>query len=110
MFIYGILLAVSRDYVVLSNQESGKGRSDCIIKPDDKRKSAVVVEFKHIKELPPGNSSGKSAELKGEAQKGLGQIDEKAYVHNLKKEGYGKILAYSIAFHKKSCEVALMQV
>jgi len=32
MFIYGILLSVSSNYIVYSNPESGKGRSDCLIK------------------------------------------------------------------------------
>jgi len=50
MFIYGILLAVSDKYTVYSNPESGKGRSDCLIKPFDKEKYAVVIEFKHQSE------------------------------------------------------------
>jgi len=45
--------------------------------------------------------------LKEEAQKGLKQIDEKAYIHTLKKEGYQRIYKYGIAFHKKNCEVAM---
>ena len=32
----------------LSFIESGKGRSDCVIKPNDKRKATEVVEFKHL--------------------------------------------------------------
>ena len=109
MFIYGILLAASRDYTVLSNRESGKGRSDCVIKPEDKSRSAVIVEFKHIRELPSGDSPEGSGGLSAEAQKGLDQISEKAYIHDLKEEGYGKVLLYGIAFHKKRCEVAASQ-
>ena len=100
MFIYGMLLAASDDYVVQSNPESGKGRPDCVIKPMDKSKSAVVVEFKHVKEIPPGD-------LETEAREGLKQIEEKAYVHDLKREGYEKIHKYCIAFHKKTCFVAI---
>ena len=83
-----------------SNQEAGKGRSDCVIKPIDKSKSAVIVEFKHVKNIPPGG-------LKQEAQDGLKQIEEKSYAHNLKNEGYTHILKYGIAFHKKNCEVVM---
>ena len=99
MFIYGMLLAVSGRYTVHSNQESGKGRSDCLIKPVDKNTAAVVIEFKHLKSEPEN--------LKEEAQKALGQIEEKAYIHNLKVEGYGQIYKYGIAFHKKTCEVTM---
>ena len=99
MFIYGILLAVSGDYIVYSNPESGKGRSDCLIKPLDKEKHAAVIEFKH--------EGDDNSDLKEEARKGLEQIEEKAYVHNLKKEGYGRVYKYGIAFRKKTCEVAM---
>ena len=99
IFIFGILLSVSDDYTVSSNSESGKGRSDCMIKPIDKEKHAVVIEFKHRSE------DGKN--LKEEAQKGLKQIEEKSYIHNLKSEGYKCIFKYGIAFHKKNCEVAM---
>ncbi|MCL2011029.1 MAG: ATP-binding protein [Synergistaceae bacterium] len=102
MFIYGMLLAVSDGYTVYSNPESGKGRSDCMIKPHDKEKHAVVIEFKHR------GADGK--DLKEEAQKGLEQIEEKAYMHNLRREGYTRIYKYGIAFHKKTCEVAMETV
>jgi len=119
MFIYGILLAVSGNYTVHSNPEIGKGRSDCIIKPVDKSKSAVIVEFKHVKK-PHERAKGQKGErakgqkgerakvnLKLEALQGLQQIEEKAYIHTLKQEGYTRIFAYGIAFHKKTCEVAM---
>jgi len=98
MFIYGIL-AASSNYSVFSNQESGMGRADCVIKPKDKSIAAVVVEFKHLK--------SETENLREEAEKGLEQIKEKAYVHNLTNEGYTKIYRYGIAFYKKSCEVAM---
>jgi len=99
MFIFGILLATSVNYVVYSNPESGKGRSDCLIKPNDKEKFAVVVEFKH--------QSEDDKDLSDDAQIGLKQIEDKVYIHNLKKEGYKKIYKYGIAFHKKTCVVEM---
>jgi len=105
MFIYGILLAVSGKYTVYSNAESGKGRSDCLIKPVDKEQYAVIIEFKHLRS--PNEPTFSPNFLKEEAQKGLKQIEEKAYIFTLKKEGYQRIYKYSIAFHKKNCEVAM---
>ena len=104
MFIYGILYALSGDYIVTSNQETGKGRTDCVIKPIDKTKNAVIVEFKHVKKVP---SDDLNDALAAEAKNGIKQIDEKVYIHNLKREGYGQILKYGIAFHKKHCVVAM---
>ena len=100
MFIYGLLYAASGKYTVYSNPEAGKGRSDCVIKPIGKNGSAVVVEFKHVKRIAPGG-------MEAEAQKALNQIEEKAYIHTLLKEGYKKIFKYGIAFHKKTCAVAI---
>ena len=99
MFIYGMLLAVSDGYTVHSNPETGKGRSDILIKPMDKEKHAAAIEFKHVR--------GDGKDLKAEALKGLEQIDKKAYVHKLKTEGYKRIHKYGIAFHKKNCEVVM---
>ena len=104
MFIYGMLCAASGNYGVYSNPEAGKGRSDCVIKPINKNNSAVVVEFKHVKKVSAGNLKEVLTE---EAQMGISQIEEKAYIHNLKREGYNRIYKYGIAFHKKNCEVAI---
>ena len=123
MFIYGLLYAASADavsvdvspgvaahgvaarglYTVHSNREAGKGRSDCVLKPTDKNAAAVVIEFKHLKKDPSGGSAG----LMAEAQEGLGQIKEKAYDHDLRREGYTRIYKYGIAFHGKRCAVAM---
>ena len=104
MFVYGMLLSLADRYTVHSNREAGRGRPDCVIKPVDKSAAAVVLEFKHINRVPSGDLGNA---LKEEAQKGLAQIEEKVYVHDLKQEGYGQIYKYAIAFHKKSCEVAM---
>ena len=80
--------------------------SDCVIKPGDKSRNAVVVEFKHVK-APEGDGAMDAGSLIAQAQRGLEQIGEKAYTHNLWQEGYRNILLYGIAFHKKSCEVVL---
>jgi hypothetical protein len=64
----------------------------------DKNKSAVIVEFKHVRE--------EDADLLAEAERGLAQIEQQAYTHELRNEGYAKILLYGIAFRKKRCEVA----
>ena len=108
MFIFGILLSVSVDYTVLSNPETGKGRSDCLIKPKDKDKYAVVIEMKHCKKAPAVSKEAPEINfLEAEAQTALEQIENKDYIHMLKREGYTRIYKYGIAFHKKSCEVLI---
>ena len=69
-----------------------------MIKPLDRAKPAIIIEFKHLKH---GGS------LKKMALEGLQQIKEKQYIHILRNEGYAKIMAYSIAFYKKNCAVVM---
>ena len=124
MFIFGMLLAASsrkflhkQYYNVYSNRESGKGRSDCLIKPVDKNNYAVIIEFKHLKNspLPPSERGAASppslrgaggSHLQNIAEEGLKQIEEMSYIHTLKQEGYEKVYKFSIAFYKKTCAVA----
>ena len=70
-----------------------------MIKPPSTGEHAVVIEFKH---------KGKDGEdLTEAARKALAQVDEKDYMHALRREGYGRICKYGIAFHKKNCAVAM---
>ena len=66
-----------------------------------------MIEFKHCRDEHTGSSPEYIEALKAEARKGLKQIEEKAYIYNLKKEGYARIFKYGIAFHKKNCEVTM---
>ena len=91
--------AVANAHNIHGRVEAGKGRADCLIKPIDKSAAAVVVEFKHLK--------SETQSLKEESLKGVEQIEDKAYAHNLRAEGYMRIYKYGIAFHKKTCEVAI---
>jgi hypothetical protein len=95
----GIFSMVDR-YLLKSNRESGKGRSDIIMKHVSRRGKAVVFEIKWTDDM-------KKLELESEAA--LRQIDEKLYVKELEDEGYKKenILKYGIAFCKKDCEVRI---
>ena len=70
------------------------------MRPEDKAKAAVVIEFKHIKV-----SKATKAKIKAAAQAALKQIVEKGYTGELEAEGYRKILKYGIAFNGKYCIV-----
>lgn len=45
-FVLGLIADASLDYTVTSNRESGFGRYDVIMEPDDKEKDAYIFEFK----------------------------------------------------------------
>ena len=45
-FVLGLIVDLSKDYIVTSNRESGFGRYDVMIEPKDKGREAFVLEFK----------------------------------------------------------------
>jgi len=96
-FMLGIL-AGQPNFSVKSNRESGKGRSDIIMRHLSKRAQAVIFELKWTDNI---------REIAAKAEEALRQIDEKLYCKELEDEGYDSknILKYGIAFCKKDCEV-----
>lgn len=95
-FLAGIL-SQSRNYLVKSNREAGRGRWDLAVKSPSLRGRAFVIELK---------ISANIDDLEEDAAKAVRQIYEKKYMEELRQEGYKKIDCYGIAFYRKDCEVA----
>ena len=100
MFILGILQVVGGTYMIRSNREEHRGRADCTMRPYDKSKAAVVIEFKHVKE-----KDATEDKIARAAKEGLAQIKGKNYAADMKAEGYTTIYEYGIAFNGKYCVV-----
>ncbi|WP_079421884.1 AAA family ATPase [Clostridium oryzae] len=96
-FVVGAL-ANMHDYIIKSNREGGKGRSDLFIKSVSKRGVAIVIEFKIAKNID---------DLEKRADDALKQIKEKGYDMELRSEGYKNIISYGISFCEKDCYVKL---
>lgn len=90
------LLTGIKGYIVLSNREGGKGRSDLLIKPIRRSREAFVVEFKVAKDLDDMNQK---------ADEAIQQIEDKKYDMDLKNDGYKYVSYYGIAFCGKECIV-----
>lgn len=90
------LLEYSDEYLVISNRESGTGRSDIIIKNVLTRDKAIIIEVK---------SSDNERALETSCDTALRQINEKHYDTELIADGYKNILKYGIAFCQKRCHV-----
>lgn len=99
-FYHGILIGIlgyKNEWRVSSNEESGNGFSDILIRMGDcDNKMGIVIELKYSKD-------GKS--LDSNCRKALNQIKEKHYEQALQKEGIDTILKYGIAFWLKKCRV-----
>jgi hypothetical protein len=95
-FMAGMLYGLSDEYRVLSNRETGKGRSDIMVY------SAFNTRFAAILELKPAETS---EALDGACDKALAQIDEKNYQAELEGRGFTNIHKFGVAFCGKECAV-----
>lgn len=95
-FVLGLIVDSKLDYNITSNRESGLGRYDVIMEPDDKKKDAFVFEFK-VKN--PDTEDTLEETLKS----ALVQIEDKNYDAVLTAKGIPKkrIRHYGFAFEGK---------
>ena len=94
-FVLGLMVDMGKDYVVLSNRESGFGRYDMKIEKMDKS-VGIILEFKTAKE---------DEKMEEEARNALEQINNNKYYIEMKEKGITNILKYGIAFNNKKAVV-----
>ncbi len=99
-FYHGILIGIlgyKNEWRVSSNEESGNGFSDILIRMGDcDNRMGIVIELKYSKDEKSLDSNCREA---------LNQIKEKHYEQTLQKEGIDTILKYGIVFWLKKCRV-----
>lgn len=95
-FVLGLIVDLNREYCIKSNRESGFGRYDVIIEPRDKKKSAIILEFKV-------HDPDEETTLEDTVQEALDQIEEKQYAAELIADGIPEeqIHKYGFAFEGK---------
>jgi hypothetical protein len=93
-FILGLLVNLDGKYRIKSNAESGDGRPDVIIIPNDPSKKGVVMEFKTAK-------SGQESVMEEKAIDALEQISKMNYSDELKYSGVNEVVEIAIVFYRK---------
>lgn len=93
----GLCAALSNQYRIKSNSESGYGRFDISLIPDKHTNPGFIFEFKHAKT--------DSEDLGALADEALTQIDEKKYDTEMKTLGVANIIKIGIAFRGKKAVV-----
>jgi hypothetical protein len=97
-FVLGLLLNLRDDYQIKSNRESGYGRYDVMIIPEDTTNLGIVIEFKKVNQYT-------NETLKEAVKKALGQIEEREYKQELVAKGINEVLQVGIAFSGKEVMV-----
>ena len=104
----GLILMLKNEYEISSNNFSGKGRYDLLLKPKNifERKEGIIIELKAINIDNLKLDLEKIHEkLLNECEVALNQIEEKEYTSILKNAGIDNILKIGIAFFGKEFEV-----
>ena len=99
-FYHGFLVGLLNDYEVVSNKESGNGRFDVCVLPENILGTVVLIECKH---------SISEDDLIDDAKEGARQIVEKKYLEEHKFKKYENTVGYGISFYKKQCYVVKLK-
>ena len=96
-FVLGIVAALRNRFVITSNRESGKGRSDILMEPRDRQKDkGIVIEFKVF-------NPKEEKDLEGTCARALDQIEKKQYAQELRRRGSleDRIVKFGIGYMGK---------
>ncbi|MDR3120018.1 MAG: ATP-binding protein [Clostridiales bacterium] len=98
-FLAGLLKGCG-SWGVGSNRESGDGRSDILVIPEDYA-TGIVIEIKHARGLE---------DIPAMCEAAMRQIEEKNYQDGLLERGISSARLYGVAFWKKNCGVITKSV
>ena len=93
MMMLGMCTFLTGEYDVESNRESGKGRSDIILKAKTGEKPNIVMEFKYIRD--------EKKDLRELAEEALEQIERKDYAAGLQ----GEVVCIGLGHRGKEAEM-----
>lgn len=99
-FYHGFLVGLLNDYEVVSNRESGNGRFDVCVLPENILGTIVLIECKH---------SISEDDLIDDAKEGARQIVEKKYLEEHRFKKYENAIGYGMSFYKKQCYVVKVE-
>ncbi len=97
--VLGLCAMLGGSYSVTSNRESGDGRYDLQLKPEDIRCPGFIIELKAEKDQS-------SEQLKELAEIALQQIVDRKYDTEMRSRGIKNIVKFGVAFCGKSVEIA----
>ena len=99
-FVLGLLLSLNQTYTVKSNRESGLGRYDVMLIPNDIHKKGIIFEFKKV-------DHDDKETIDDTVKLALAQIEDKQYDAELREKGITDILKLGIAIDGKIVKIGM---
>ena len=100
-FVLGMLVGLKDSYYVNSNRESGMGRYDIMLEPQNKDGNSFIIEFKVADDMEESTIE----EVIENAKK---QIEERDYESNLRERGFTNITKMVFAFKGKESKMKVV--
>ena len=100
-FVLGMLVGLKDSYYVNSNRESGMGRYDIMLEPEDKTKNSFIIEFKVADDMEENT-------IEDVIENAKKQIEERDYESNLRERGFENITKMVFAFKGKECKMKVI--
>jgi len=100
-YVLGLLAIIGDDYIIKSNRESGEGRYDIMLIPNDKKRYGIVIEIKQIKKAKKESQKNFLERINNKIAEALGQIDKNKYYQELLDNKISKIIKLPIVFAGK---------
>jgi hypothetical protein len=100
-FVLGMIVYLDEEYEIRSNRESGFGRYDVMLVPNDKTKKGIIIEFKKV-------NKRRNESLDKALESALAQIVEKKYEVDLINCGIIDILRIGIVFKGKDVKMGIV--
>ena len=102
-FMLGLIAGIDqKHYRIDSNKESGLGRYDIMIAPNDSKKLGIILEIKSL-------DQDSHQSLKEAAENALKQIDKKKYSQSTLFQHVNQCLKVGVAFRGKELETSFSQ-
>ena len=99
-FVLGMLVGLKDSYYVNSNRESGMGRYDIMLEPQDKNENSFIMEFKVLEDT-------EEKTIEDTVENAKKQIKEKGYEQNLRERGFTNITKMVFAFKGKEVKMEI---
>ena len=100
-FVLGMLVGLKDSYYVNSNRESGMGRYDIMLEPQDKNGNSFIIEFKVADDMEENT-------IEDVIENAKKQIEDRNYESNLRERGFNNITKIVFAFKGKECKMQVV--